>query len=485
MSYDLLVVGGGINGAGIARDAAGRGLSVLLVEKDDLASATSSCVVQADPRRPALPRALRIPPGRRSARRARDLLRIAGHLTWPTRFVAAARARAAAALDDPHRPFPLRPSRAALAAAGVAGGAPRSPPYAVGPAAGAEAWLRLLRLPRRRRAPGRGERAGRAHRGARILVRTECVSARRAGGVWQAQLSNGETGSGARHRQCRGPVGEGGAEPEPRRGDARFGAAGQGQPHRAAEALRGRARLHPAERRPARGVHDSVRGPLHAGRHDRRRLRRRSGRRTPSEAEVDYLCRAAGRYLARTPAAAQSPVALRRRAAALRRRLRRPFGDHARLHLARRRRRGSGARAVGLRRQDHDLPSPRRARAGEARAVFPGDEAGLDRARAASGQRLRASARRRSRRPTSAAIPTFPGAILQGDLPSPWHAGAQVLGDGGLGEHYGAGLTERELALLHGARVGAQRRRRAVAPHQVRPAHDRGAARARRAGARQ
>jgi len=39
---DLLVVGGGINGVGIARDAAGRGLSVLLVERGDLASATSS-----------------------------------------------------------------------------------------------------------------------------------------------------------------------------------------------------------------------------------------------------------------------------------------------------------------------------------------------------------------------------------------------------------------------------------------------------------
>ena len=38
---DLLVVGGGINGAGIARDAAGRGLSVMLVEKDDLAAHTS------------------------------------------------------------------------------------------------------------------------------------------------------------------------------------------------------------------------------------------------------------------------------------------------------------------------------------------------------------------------------------------------------------------------------------------------------------
>jgi glycerol-3-phosphate dehydrogenase len=40
-SFDLLVIGGGINGTGIARDAAGRGLKVLLVEQDDLASATS------------------------------------------------------------------------------------------------------------------------------------------------------------------------------------------------------------------------------------------------------------------------------------------------------------------------------------------------------------------------------------------------------------------------------------------------------------
>ncbi len=40
--YDLLIVGGGINGTGIARDAAGRGLSVVLCEQDDLASHTSS-----------------------------------------------------------------------------------------------------------------------------------------------------------------------------------------------------------------------------------------------------------------------------------------------------------------------------------------------------------------------------------------------------------------------------------------------------------
>jgi glycerol-3-phosphate dehydrogenase len=41
-TVDILVIGGGINGAGIARDAAGRGLSVVLCEKDDLAEGTSS-----------------------------------------------------------------------------------------------------------------------------------------------------------------------------------------------------------------------------------------------------------------------------------------------------------------------------------------------------------------------------------------------------------------------------------------------------------
>jgi glycerol-3-phosphate dehydrogenase len=40
--FDLLIIGGGINGAGIARDAAGRGLKVILCEQDDLAAATSS-----------------------------------------------------------------------------------------------------------------------------------------------------------------------------------------------------------------------------------------------------------------------------------------------------------------------------------------------------------------------------------------------------------------------------------------------------------
>ena len=40
--YDIAIIGGGINGVGIARDAAGRGLSVVLAEQDDLASHASS-----------------------------------------------------------------------------------------------------------------------------------------------------------------------------------------------------------------------------------------------------------------------------------------------------------------------------------------------------------------------------------------------------------------------------------------------------------
>src|SRR3954467_6684880 len=84
---DVLVVGGGINGTGIARDAAGRGLKVLLCEKDDLASHTSSassklihgglrylehyeCRLVAE-----------------SLSERETLLKIAPHIIWPLEFV--------------------------------------------------------------------------------------------------------------------------------------------------------------------------------------------------------------------------------------------------------------------------------------------------------------------------------------------------------------------------------------------------------------
>ena len=86
-AYDLLVIGGGVNGVGIARDAAGRGLRVLLVEKGDLAEGTSS-------------RSGKLVHGglryleyyefrlvREALIEREVLLRAAPHIIWPMRFV--------------------------------------------------------------------------------------------------------------------------------------------------------------------------------------------------------------------------------------------------------------------------------------------------------------------------------------------------------------------------------------------------------------
>ena len=89
-AVDLLVIGGGINGAGIARDAAGRGLSVVLCEKGDLARSDLVALDQADPWRPALSRILRFPPGARGADGARSVVgaRAAHHLAAALRAAA-------------------------------------------------------------------------------------------------------------------------------------------------------------------------------------------------------------------------------------------------------------------------------------------------------------------------------------------------------------------------------------------------------------
>ena len=177
-------------------------------------------------------------------------------------------------------------------------------------------------------------------RGARVLTRTECVSARRESGLWSAQLSSGETVRRARGRERRRALGASGAERAPGAALARCGAPGQGQPHRAAEALRGRARLHPAERRPPGGLHDSLWRPhTLVGTTDiagRGRARRSAGERRGSRLPVPRGRTATSRGR-RAPAG--RGVELRGRAAALRRRLGRSFGGHARLHAARGRRR--------------------------------------------------------------------------------------------------------------------------------------------------
>src|ERR1700744_3261573 len=85
--YDLLVVGGGINGAGIARDAAGRGLSGLLVERDDLAAHTSSASTKLIHGGLRYLEYYEFRLVREALAEREVLLRTATHIAWPLRFV--------------------------------------------------------------------------------------------------------------------------------------------------------------------------------------------------------------------------------------------------------------------------------------------------------------------------------------------------------------------------------------------------------------
>ncbi len=84
---DMLVIGGGINGAGIARDAAGRGLRVLLCERDDLAAHTSSAstkLIHGGLRYLEHGEFLLV---RKALMEREVLLEAAPHIIWPLRFV--------------------------------------------------------------------------------------------------------------------------------------------------------------------------------------------------------------------------------------------------------------------------------------------------------------------------------------------------------------------------------------------------------------
>ena len=116
--FDLLVVGGGINGAGVARDAAGRGLSVLLAEKGDLGCATSSWSSKLIHGGLRYLEYYEFRLVRGVARRARGAAQDRGAPGVAAAIRHAARSGAQAALDDPRGPVPVRPSRPAHHAAG-------------------------------------------------------------------------------------------------------------------------------------------------------------------------------------------------------------------------------------------------------------------------------------------------------------------------------------------------------------------------------
>ena len=86
-SYDLAVIGGGVNGAGIARDAAGRGAKVLLLEAGDLAGGTSSASTKLIHGGLRYLEHYEFALVREALAEREALWRIAPHIIWPMRFV--------------------------------------------------------------------------------------------------------------------------------------------------------------------------------------------------------------------------------------------------------------------------------------------------------------------------------------------------------------------------------------------------------------
>jgi len=440
---DLLVIGGGINGAGIARDAAGRGLSVVLVERGDLASATSSSSSKL------------IHGGLRylehfefrlvaEALAEREiLLRIAGHLAWPTRFIA------------PHVPE-LRPrwmirvglflydhlARRSLLPGSHAVRLDR-PPYASGlrPEFKHGFIYSDCRVDDSRLVIANALDA--VSRGARVLVATECMLARREAGEWRAVLSSGEV----------------------LRARALVNAAGPW----AKEVLN--ARLGKTTRDALRLVKGShiVLPRLYEGEHafilqnDDRRVvfmipfeerftlvgttdvDYEGDAESPqaSEAEIDYLCAAVGRYLARAPQrsdvvwhysgvrplyddGSQDPSAITRDYT-----LRLDDGQGVAPVLS-----VFGGKITTYRRlAEHAMD--------KLAPYFPGLKAAWTAQAALPGSDF--SDREAAKRELAQRYPQLPPALLQGVFRRHGTRAAAVLGDGNLGEHYGAGLTEREL----------------------------------------
>ncbi len=192
--YDLAVIGGGVNGVGIARDAAGRGLSVLLVEQNDLASGTSSASTKLIHGGLRYLEYHEFRLVRESLAEREVLLRAAPHIIHPLRFVLPHHAglrpwwmlRAGLFLYDHLGGRRILPPTRTLDLRRDPAGAPLQPRYA-------RAFeysdcqvdnSRLVVLCAR----------DAAARGAEICTRTRCTAARRVDGSWRLSLQAvGET----------------------------------------------------------------------------------------------------------------------------------------------------------------------------------------------------------------------------------------------------------------------------------------------------
>ncbi len=479
--YDLAVIGGGINGAGIARDAAGRGLKVLLVEKDDLASHTSSWSTKL------------IHGGLRylehyefrlvaEALSEREVLlqdRAAHHRAAAIR--AAARAAPAAGMDDPLRPVSVRSHRRPQDAAVVVRRRPRREQVGRRTQGQLPQGLRLLGCAGRRCEAGglqrdRGARTGRRYprpdaarrpRGAR----TACGARR-----WSTRAGRvARTCSRARWSM---PPGPGSRSCSTRSARTRF-APMSGTSRAATSSCRActPSRTLTSCRIPTSASSSSSRyeqgfsligtTDVPVDDYDAPRI---------SADEIDYLCSIANAYLARPLGRGRHRLDLQRRASALRRWLGGPVGDHARLRAQARCRGRPGPAAVDLRRQDHDLPQARRAcarpscarsfrRCGQSWTRSPAAARRRPAARRARGVRARArrALRRRCRR-------TCWRRWLAATARARRASWALRATPADLGSAFRAYAVRRRNRLAGRAGVGDRGRRRAVAANQMRPA---------------
>ncbi len=189
-SVDILIIGGGVNGVGIARDAAGRGLKTLLCEQNDLASATSSASTKLVHGGLRYLEHFEFRLVRESLQEREILLRAAPHIIWPMRFVLPHHKglrprwmlRAGLFLYDHIGGRKLLPPTKSLSLSGDPRGAPLKPQFRRG-FEYSDCWVddaRLVAL----------NAVDAAERGATILTRTKAVSIRSQEGIWIADLES-------------------------------------------------------------------------------------------------------------------------------------------------------------------------------------------------------------------------------------------------------------------------------------------------------
>jgi glycerol-3-phosphate dehydrogenase len=203
--FDLLIVGGGINGAGIARDAAGRGLSVLLCEQDDLAGYTSSASTKLIHGGLRYLEYYEFRLVREALFERERLLRSAPHIIWPLRFILphergirpAWLVRMGLFLYDNLAPRKKLPGTETLKLTRHPAGAALKPGFDTA-FMYSDCWVEDSRLVALNALDA-------AERGAEIRVRTQVLSARREDGLWRATLQDRTTG-GTREIQARAVV---------------------------------------------------------------------------------------------------------------------------------------------------------------------------------------------------------------------------------------------------------------------------------------